>query len=668
MANLGRLLSPRHIAVFGGRHAAEVIRQCRTIGYEGALWPVHPNRTTLEGLSCFGGVDDLPSPPDASFVAVPREATIDVVADLARAGAGGAVCYASGFAEAGGDGIALQDKLVEVAGALAVVGPNCYGVLNYLDGAALWPDQHGGRRVERGAAIVTQSGNVGVNLTMQRRSLPLAYLISAGNCAGVTVPSIVDALLDDERVTAIGLHVEGLDDVAAFARAAAKALDRGIPLVVLKSGRSELGARAGFSHTGSLAGPDRLYDALFARYGVARVDDPVGLVETLKLLSVHSRLPGTRIASASCSGGEASLVADLAAPRGVTLPTLDPPVVRRLQEVLGDRVAVGNPLDYHTYIWGDEPALTSCFAAFLAADVDLRLLVLDLPRADRCAAADWEVTLRAFVAAHRAAPAPACVVSSLPEGLPEEVGARLLAEGIAPMQGLVECLDAIRVAALRVAALRVASAAPLAGPGGRPGRVLDEFAGKRRLAEAGIAVPEGSVTDGSVTPAIGYPVAVKALGVAHKSDVGAVRLGVADAAGVRAAVRAMAHLSDRFLVERMVPGAVAELIVGLHRDPLFGPALTVGFGGVLVELLRDTAVLLLPATRVEIAAALRTLRGWPLLAGFRGRPPADLDAILDAIEAIAALAPAVWELDVNPLLVTAAGAVAVDALVRLADG
>lgn len=669
--NLHRLLTPRQVAVFGGRHAAEVIRQCRRMGFEGDLWPVHPDHETIEGLRCYRRVEDLPAAPDASFLAVPREATVAVAAQLADRGAGGAVCYASGFAEAGGDGIGLQRALIAAAGPLALIGPNCYGVLNYLDGAALWPDQHGGRRVERGVAIVTQSGNIGLNVTMQRRCLPLAYLISVGNCAGSSLPQIVECLLDDPRVTAIGLHVEGLDDVAGFARVAVRARATGVPIVVLKSGSSELGARVGLSHTSSLAGPDELYDALFARYGVARVRDVAGFVETLKLLSVHGRLPGWSVASASCSGGEAALLADLAAPLGIALPALPASVASRLSDVLGGRVAVGNPLDYHTYIWGDLAAQTECFAALLSSGCDLHLLVLDLPREDRCARGEWHTTLDAWIAAHRRMPAPACVVSSLPEGLPEAVGERLLAEGIAPMQGLGDCLSAIRAAAR--AGRPSAFPAELAGPhraGGGP--VLDEWEGKQELARAGVAVPVGGIVGSAddaaaLAASLGYPVVVKAVGaeLTHKTEAGAVRLNLADADAVRAAVGAVRGLSSRFLVERMVTDAVAELIVGLRQDAQFGPVLTIGMGGVLVELLRDTATLLLPASQDEILAALRSLRGWPLLSSYRGRPPGDVTAVLSAVEAIAGLADRVLELDVNPLLVLPSGAVAVDALVRL---
>lgn len=683
--NLRRLLAPRHVAVFGGRWAAEAIRQSRRVGFSGEIWPVHPRHDTVEGLRCYRSVAELPEAPDASFVAVPRETVPGIVEALAKRGAGGVVCFSSGFAETGAEGAPLQERLVEAAGEMALIGPNCYGMLNLLDGAALWPDQHGGRPVERGAAIISQSGNMGLNFTMQRRCLPLAYLISVGNMAVTGIEALVDALLDDRRVDAIGLHLEGLEDVAGFSRAAIKALRRGVPLVVLKSGSSELGASTTVSHTSSLAGPDDLHEALFRRYGVARVRDPVGLVETLKFLCVHGALPGRRLVSASCSGGEAALVADLADPLGLDLPEIPEAARRRLRGVLGEWVSIANPLDYHTYIWGDIAAQTECFAGVLECRFDAHLLVLDLPREDRCSAAPWETTLEAFVAArHRFGDeARASLAASMPEGLPERVGDRLLAEGIAPMQGIRECLEAIdaaaRIGAARARAANAVPLPPVAAAPEAPVRTLNERDGKRALAGAGLAVPEGETVGADEAPAaaarLGYPVAVKVLSgtLVHKTEAGAVKLGLHDANAVRDAVDAMRGMSETFLVERMAPRAVAELIIGVRRDPKFGLALTVGAGGVLVELRRDAATVLLPSSEEEVAAALASLKIYPLLAGYRNRPGGDIAAVHEAVAAVMRYAGAnrdrLYELDVNPLLVLPedAGAVAVDALVRLYD-
>lgn len=686
--DLRRLFAPRHIAVFGGAAAAEVIRQCRTLGFDGAIWPVHPRHDGVEGLNAYRDVAALPEAPDASFIAVPREGTLDIVAQLAARGAGGVVCYASGFAEVGGAGVALQRRLVAAAGPMPLIGPNCYGMLNYLDGVALWPDQHGGERVQRGVAIVSQSGNIALNLTMQRRNLPLAYLVTVGNKAGVGIEAIVEALLQDDRVSAIGLHIEGLDDVAGFSQVALKALAQGVPLVALKAGSSALGASTTVSHTGSLAGSDVLYDALFARLGVARVHDPAALLETLKLLHVAGPLAGRRIISASCSGGEASLVADLAQPRALDLPAMPAPARAGLHAVLGDKVAIANPLDYHTYIWGDLAAQTACFAAVLECAFDMHLLVLDFPRADRCVSGAWQTTVDAFIAAHQRNPVSCGVVASMPEGMPDGVARQLLERGIAPMQGLADCLDAIgHAAAIGAARLRCADILALPGPGGpaalagtpRKGRIrmLDEVASKQALAAFGLPIPPGQATSAdhvaSVATQLGFPLVLKAVSdtLAHKTEAGGVRLNLKSAQDVVDAAAAMADLSDRFLVEGMATDVVAEFIVGVSRDPQFGLALTLGAGGVLVELLKDAVTLLLPVTRADIRTAFESLRTWPLVCGYRGRAAGDVDALVDAVAAVAAYAQAnaaqLVELDVNPVLVLpqGRGVVAVDAMIRL---
>ncbi len=664
----------------GGAAVEAAVRSCRAIGYDGDIWPVNPNRARIDGVLCFPDLSRLPGVPDAAFVSVSREQTVSVVAALARLGTGGAVCHASGFAEDGAYGRQLQRDLAVAAGEMALIGPNCLGLINYLDGAALWPEQHGGSRVERGVAVVAQSGNIGQSLTMQRRSLPLAQLVTIGNSAVTGVLELVEAMLDDSRITAIGLHLEEMPDVARLSRVALEALRRRVPIVVLKSGSSELGARVTLSHTSSLAGPDVLCDALFRRLGIARVHRIEAFVETLKFFHTFGTVPSARIASASCSGGEAAHVADLAHQHELILPDFTTATASRLQAVLGERVSVRNPLDYHTYIWGDQKALTECFSAFLASGADCHLLVLDLPRADRCATDEFEITVAAFLAAHRATGSRACVVSSLPESLPEEIGRRLVAAGVAPMQGIADCLAAIAAAQQTGVAQRaVSTILPLEEAAvltSGPIRQLNEAEAKTALCAFGVSVPFGKVGArdevGEVAARIGFPVVLKAVSttLAHKSEAGGVRVGLTSEDEVEKAAAAMCALSDQFLVERMVGGATVELIVGVHRDPQFGLAITIGAGGVLVDLLEDTATLLLPATPADIRGALGSLHIWPLLQGFRGQT-ADVDSVVDAVSSILGYArqhaDLLVELEVNPLLVLPDGAVAVDALIRLTE-
>ncbi|MFY8151718.1 MAG: acetate--CoA ligase family protein [Hyphomicrobiales bacterium] len=682
---LDRLLKPRHIAVAGGRVARIVMRECERLGFAGPIWPIHPQETAINGRPAFRHVADLPEAPDAVFIGAPREATVEIVADLAQRGAGAAVCYAAGFAELGGEGALLQSQLVEAAAGMPVVGPNCYGVLNLVDGCALWPDVHGARRVERGVAIITQSGNIALNATMQRRGLPVAYVVAVGNKAVGDHGDYIEALLRSGRVSAIGLHIENVGDLALFTRAALAALEAGVPIVALKTGRSTLGAETTMSHTSSLAGPDGLYDALFRRYGIARTADLPAFVETLKLMHVTGGLAGRRIASMSCSGGEAALVADLAEERGLDMPPLPPDSAASLRAVLTDRVHVANPLDYHTYIWGDLAASTAAFSAMLGAGYDFTFLVLDQPREDRGLSPDagFEKAREAMIAAARTTGARSGVVASLPESMREDDAVALMEAGVVPLQGISDALTAIghaadyaAIRARRTALAPLVNAQPVDAASAR---LLSERDGKRLLALHGLEVPPSrlasAVEAASTAAAIGFPVALKiaADDIFHKSDVGGVMLGLRSRADVNDAVDRMSHLGNRFLVERMVEGAVAELLVGVVRDPQFGPTLTVGAGGVMVELLQDTRRMLLPVTADEVRDALMGLRMARLLDGYRGKPKGDIRAAVKAIMAIADFAmrnrDKLIELDVNPLFVLpeGRGAIAADALVRMIE-
>ena len=678
---LQRLLRPKTVAVIGGREAAIVAEQCDRLGYAGTIWPVSPKRDSIAGRPCFRRLEDLPEAPDAAFIAIPAEPTIEEVEILAGMGAGGTVCFASGFREIGGAGIGRQDRLTAAAGAMPVLGPNCHGFVNYLDGAALWPDQHGGERVRRGVALITQSGNMAINLSMQQRALPLACLVTLGNQAMIGISECIEALTGDDRITAIGLHIEGLGDLAAFERATGTARARGIPLVALKTGRSAAGAEIALSHTASLAGPDGLYDALLQRLGIARVHTVPELLETLKLLSVFGPLPGNRICSMSCSGGEASLMADLAGDRDVEFPAMAADHCATVAATLNELVSVSNPLDYHTFIWGREAELAATFGAMMAGGYDLSMVILDFPRRDRCKDEEWWSTVNAIVRAAKQTGGRAAVLASMPECLPEDVGAHLAERGVAPMQGMAETLVAIEAAA-RIGRMPAAPPSLLRpGPPAHAGsRVYDEWESKRMLAGYGLAVPEGALV-ASATEAVaaaesfGYPVAVKAVSpdMAHKTGHGAIALDLHDADAVDAAAGKMLGISGRILIERMVSDGVAELIVGIDRDKQFGPYLVVGFGGVLVELIADSATLLLPCDPDAVFAALQSLKTAPLLDGYRGLPAADTNAAVDAILAVAGFAAdhadTILELDINPLIVRpeGKGAVAADALIRLAE-
>ena len=658
MTDLARLLRPRSIAVLGAGWAANVIEQCGRMGFSGPVWPVHPTRPSIGGVPCVRRLADLPAAPDAVFVGVNRHATLDVVAELAAMDAGGAICFASGWEEAGEAG--LQARLVAAAGPMPILGPNCYGVINYLDGALLWPDQHGGRRVDRGVALISQSSNIVINLTMQARGLPVAYVACLGNSAQVGLADLAAAVLADPRVTALGLYIEGIDDAPGFAALAEAARLAGKGIVALKSGKTEASRAAAASHTASLAGGGAASSAYLRQAGVAEVATLGGLIETLKVMHGHGPGLGTSLCSLSCSGGEAGLVADLAAPAGLSLAPPSEDQKARLFDTLGPLVNLANPLDYHTFIWGDGPRTTEVFTTMLSG-YDAGIFLIDPPRPDRCDPASFEPALAAIEAAQHATGKPAFPVASLPENFDEARAIALIERGIVPLMGLETALEALK-----------AAQTPAGHPAWRPwspvpetGRsLMDEGASKAMLAGAGIAVPKGvRATEIAGLDATGLtpPFALKALGFVHKTEAGAVRLNLRDPR-----TEPPVPGAQGYLLEEMVQGGVAEVLIGVRRDPVYGATLTLGLGGVTAELLADTVTLIAPVTAEEIAAALKRLRLWPLLDGWRGRPRADTEAAVQVALSLQEMMErdgSLAEIEINPLILMETGAVAVDAAI-----
>ncbi len=696
---LDRLLRPRSLAFVGGAAAELSIEACRSFGFVGEMWAVNPRRE-LGGLPTVASASELPAGIDAAFVGVDRHASIDVVGRLAANGTGAAVCHASGFAETGEAGAALQHELVAAAAGMPVLGPNCYGLLSALTGAALWPDVHGLTRRERGVALLSQSGNIAVNLTMQRRGLDVAWVVTLGNQADVGVSEAFEAVVADGAATGVGLCIEGLDDVDRFAAAAAVAKRRGLPVVALKLGASKSSGAIAVTHTASLVGDDAAYGALFDELGIRRARTIPELLDILGVLCTLGPLDGNRLVSLSCSGGEAALVADRSQGRNLRFPPFTPEHAARVASALDGRVAVTNPLDYHTFIWGEEARLAACFGAALSAagdeagpaagrasgerserapeaPFDAALLVLDFP-AEGLDRSRWWPTLRAFAAACDASGTAGVLAASLAENLPSGARARAAELGVAACGDIDTALAALEAASAwghRTGSHQLPLLAPARDPG-LGATVLVEHEAKPRLAAAGIVVPEGRrvVPEEAAAAAdrIGCPVVVKASGPAHKTDDGAVVVGLTDTEAVAAAAHRLAAAGDgTVIVESAVTDVVAELLVSVRSSPPVGMLLTLGAGGTLAELLDDTASLLLPATESRILEALRGLRLWALLAGYRGRPAGAVDAVVDAVSALSALVRddrSIVEVEINPLLVTSQAAVAADALMVVADG
>lgn len=695
------LFYPRSVAVVGaspkGGYGLGVITALTSFGFAGRIYPVNPHYDTIAGLRSYPEIGAIPEPVDAVAIAVPSRAVPGVVRQAIAAGARGGVAFGSGFAEAGEDGQSLQAELRALCGArFPLIGPNCLGVVSYLGGAAVWAIAIGARRKAGTVGLVAQSGNMALTLMASSRGLGLAHAVSAGNQAVVDAVDVMGFYLAEPDVRVIAAVIEGLADVAKFRRVAARAAARDIPLVVLKLGRSEKAGRAAVAHTGSLTGADRLYDALFAQYGVLRVDDLEELMETAKLLAADRRPAGPGLGVFASSGGECGLIADVAAAAGVELPDLRPETREELRGILPPFANPLNPLDITASAWGNR-AIYGTVATLLAATlgVDLVACIGDTTRdSGPLHATGWDQMIAGMADARARTDKPIAVINTLTDVAYEMTDA-LAAHGLIHLSGARNAARAIGHAgryarwrrghrALRggitVDAARRARALaflPAAGSGG-----VTESVGKELLRCYGVSVPAGGLA-GSVEEALalavalGYPVVLKieADGVHHKTEVGGVALGIASDAQLRAdyaalLARAAARAPDARIrgvrVERMASGLI-ELIVGGRNDPIFGPIVVAGLGGVLTEALQDVSTRLAPVDADEARTMLGELRGAALLGPFRGRPAVDVAAAAEVIARVSQLLielPEVREVDLNPVLVGADGdgCVAVDAL------
>ena len=679
--NIKRLLVPRTLALIGGAWTDAVAAGNERIGYTGEVWRVHPNRKSTAATTYYRCVEELPGSPDAAFIAVPSRDVAPIAAALRARGGGGFVCFAAGFSETGtAEGERLTQELIASAAPLPFFGPNCYGFVNFFDRVSLWPDQVVGPSVTRGVALICQSGTLALTLMFNERSVPIGYIFTVGNQTSLAVEDLIELLVNDERVTAFGLYIERIKDAPRLARAAAIARAAGKPIAVVKAGRTQAAARTVQSHTGSLAGADVVFDAFCRQAGLARCDTLAALCETLKVFHTGGAIGGRRVLIMGASGGDMAMTADLARPLTLDFAPIPQNATARLREILSDRVTIANPFDFHTYIWFDRDALHAMFSAVLRCGFDAVGFVLDCPPEGKADTSAFTAAIDEFIAASIGAPTRAALIASLPETLSATVRERCLAAGVVPLQGQREALEALNLAGTVGETWGSTQELKLLIPDTKTGvdRTLPEAQAKAALAAFGLRIPRSrSATRDQVSAVaaeLGFPVVVKvaAAHLAHKSDVGGVVLSVRTAAEASAAAERLSALTKNFLVEEMITDGVAEILVGAVVDAQFGLTLVIGAGGVLTELLQDSVSLLPPFTAAGIHAALQRLTVNKMLQGFRGKPPGDVPALLEAIVAVGRYAEnnvaSLVELDVNPIIVrpSGAGVVAVDALIRLA--
>ncbi|NKB75621.1 MAG: CoA-binding protein [Gammaproteobacteria bacterium] len=696
--NLKRLLAPKNIAFIGGKDAAFSARQCAE-HFPGPVWGVNPKREYLGGQPCYPTVFDLPESPDAVFLATPRVFTTEIVAQLNTIGAGGVVCFTAGYGELGENGRDSEQKLIEAAGDLALVGPNCYGLVSYVNNAVLWPFGAGQPRCEKGIALIMQSGMIAANLIMNQRSVPFAYVISAGNQSILAIEDYIDVFADDPAVSAIGLYVEGIVNMEAFANASMKALRANKPIVVLKGGSSAIGSQLTVSHTGSLSGTDDAYDSLFRQLGILRVDSPEAMLETLKFITISGLPNGNRLFAFTCSGGDAALVADYCEKRDLNLIQPQGDQKHNLSELLPDIATVSNPLDYTTPLWGNTDVLPNVFRAAMTNSCDMAIFIQDYPpteiHPDNSAYVSDGLS---FMKVVNELEIPSGICSDISENIDSDSRQRMIDRGITPMQGIDRGLNALADALWLndkrqelLSNLHDHSVFRLIKPKIEPSAdgeliTLDEWESKHLLKDFGIAVPRSLLLDTTeitgqiVKHHLKFPLAVKAVSseLTHKTDVGAVWLNVGSDCEIIDAIEKMKQsflekeldlTKSVFLVEEMITETTAELLIGVRLDQQFGLVMVIASGGILVELISDGQTLLLPTTKTRIQSALESLSSYRLLLGYRGKAGANIPLIVDTILKIASFAESradnLFEMDINPLIVGADSAYAADALIRL---
>ena len=690
--DLDRLLKPRSIAIVGAQPeptsiGGGVLSNLEAFGYSGVIHLVSRSKDEIRGRPCVKTIGDLPRGVDVAVLIVPQAAILDSVRACAGRGIGAVVVFASGFAEAGEEGRLQQEELARLCSDenIALLGPNCMGYTNYPDGVPLTfepvdprPLAAGGRRV----AVVAQSGATAANIrfAMHARGIDVSHVIATGNEATLGAEHFIDVLVSDPQNAAIGVYVEQIRNPGLFLEAARRARAQGIPLVLLHPGSSAKGRAAAQSHTGALAGDHAVMETILRNEAIALVETTDELFDVLAILSRFPTPPPGKAGVVTNSGAIRGLCFDFCERIGLDLATLTPDIEAEMQALVPPYVHVDNPFDIGTVGFAN-PAIYGTSAAVLLKQPDVGMALLSYAGGSpkmQLAKSD------AIIPVYEVATKPV-ILNIIGDDYPldERFMADVRASGIPFFRSPERALRAMAAVAAYAEALAAAGeakqapavAATVPGTG-----VIPEYRGKRVLADLGIAVPRGemarTVEDAaSAAGRIGYPVVVKAQAVelAHKSDVGGVIVNIADEAALRVAWDRL-HASiaaarpglglDGVLVEEMAkPGL--EMVVGARRDPQWGPVVLVGLGGVWIEALKDARLLPAETTRHRVIAELGKLKAASLLGPFRGQAARDVGAIADVVVKLGRLMlsdPSIREVDVNPLMVGAEGAVALDAL------
>ncbi|MBU6244386.1 MAG: acetate--CoA ligase family protein [Actinomycetales bacterium] len=665
MSRLARLLHPQSIAIVGatdrpGSYAANTIGNLQRAGFGGRLVGVHPERSQALGVPCVPSLAEAGA-VDAVVIATPAASVPDLVHQASLLGCGGAIAYAAGFAEAGRAD--LQQKLLRAAGPMPVIGPNGNGVVAVAARAPMWGDDARLPDEPGNIGLVTESGNIGVIALGHRGGLGLRTVVSTGNSAVVSAAEVLTYLANEPGIAAVALYLESDGDGQQWCDALAACAERDVHVVALKTGRSTRGAAVGAAHTAAIVGDHGVFAAMVTEAGGTLVAEPGQLLETARALASGRRDPRDA-AIVTCSGADAAIAADLAADLRVRLADLLPQTVDALRAALPEGATASNPLDHTALLWADEEGIAAVTeAAGRDAQVGHLMYVQDEPaHLGAAAAGEWLVTRQgALLGGGRAGQVPMLVATTPGQAPPGAI------EGLGNALRAIHVLQQPAPDAARIREIGSITAA--CAPEGR--EPLDEYQAKELARRHGIEVPAGELAqdaEQAVRAALllGWPVALKAVdpSMAHKSERGAVILGLTAESEVRLAARRLLELGTAVLVEQQVPAGIEVLVAARSNGVV--PTLTVGLGGIWAEALRDVAVIPLPATAGRIRVGLDSLAAAAVLHGGRGQPPAGLDELCHLAERVGHLliAGRLHLVEANPVIVGPGSAIAVDLLIR----
>jgi acyl-CoA synthetase (NDP forming) len=688
ISGLARLMRPRAVAIVGatpepGTIGGAVLGNLERCSYPGDIHLVSRRIKEINGRPCVAAIDDLPGGIDAAVLVVPQQAVVDAVAACGRRGIGGAVVFASGFAEVGDEGRAEQQHLVQAAraGGVRILGPNCIGFTNFANGVALTFETIALEPIAGRPAVgaVTQSGALAgaLRIALSAKGLGVSHAVSTGNEADLTAEDFVAFLLDDPQTRVIALFLEQIRKPQTFLSLAARARSSRKPIILLHPGKSVRARDSASTHTGALAGDYAVMSALLRHEAVVLVDTIDELIDGADLLA-RTTPPAGGAGIITNSGAIKGFALDFAETIGLDIPPPSPATRAALQAALPAFASLDNPVDVTAQVIKDISIWTRAANALLADPAIGSLAMLAVPGAPKQAMDKLNAVLPAIVASGK----PAVVAALGDESpIPAEFQAMFRERGVPVFRSPERALQALAHATRygRALAAPPGTVAPLNAPALPCHGTLPEYEGKAYLATLGISIPKGKLARDlaaakAIAAEIGYPVALKAQASAlsHKSDRGGVILGVGNEQALVSAWDEMqASLTgialDGILVEQMVEGGL-EMIVGARRDPSWGPVVMVGLGGIFVETLKDVRLMPPSLPKERIVEECYQLKGAAMLRGVRGRPAADVEALADVALRIAVAMnarPEITEIDINPLTVlpSGKGAIALDALI-----